>query len=149
MGIWKPESESDDGTALWHQLQDLGPQFAAYLLSFTMLGTFWLVFVGCKSPAENWLYAQNGKQIPGPSRGLHHLRQFLVLACQVEAVISPRSHIIEAVRLLTPVTEIMRRNDIKAITGGGGAEVLINHYEVVGLTKGQRLQQYRPHDCEK
>ena len=37
-----PESESDDGAALWHQLQDLGPQFAAYLLSFTMLGTFWL-----------------------------------------------------------------------------------------------------------
>lgn len=37
-----PESSGDDGSALWHQLQDLGPQFAAYLLSFTMLGTFWL-----------------------------------------------------------------------------------------------------------
>jgi uncharacterized membrane protein len=37
-----PESEAADSTALWHQLQDLGPQFAAYLLSFTMLGTFWL-----------------------------------------------------------------------------------------------------------
>jgi uncharacterized membrane protein len=37
-----PESEAADSSALWHQLQDLGPQFAAYLLSFTMLGTFWL-----------------------------------------------------------------------------------------------------------
>jgi uncharacterized membrane protein len=37
-----PETEADDSAALWHQLQDLGPQFAAYLLSFTMLGTFWL-----------------------------------------------------------------------------------------------------------
>src|SRR3954451_15137922 len=37
-----PESSGEDGSALWHQLQDLGPQFAAYLLSFTMLGTFWL-----------------------------------------------------------------------------------------------------------
>ena len=37
-----PEGEADDNAALWHQLQHLGPQFAAYLLSFTMLGTFWL-----------------------------------------------------------------------------------------------------------
>jgi uncharacterized membrane protein len=37
-----PETEADDSFALWHQLTDLGPQFAAYLLSFTMLGTFWL-----------------------------------------------------------------------------------------------------------
>ena len=37
-----PEGDADDNAALWHQLQHLGPQFAAYLLSFTMLGTFWL-----------------------------------------------------------------------------------------------------------
>lgn len=28
--------------ALWSQLNDLGPSLTAYLLSFTMLGTFWL-----------------------------------------------------------------------------------------------------------
>jgi uncharacterized membrane protein len=28
---------------LWEALLRLGPSFAAYLLSFTMLGTFWLV----------------------------------------------------------------------------------------------------------
>lgn len=28
--------------ALWHALSTLGPNFAAYLLTFTMLGTFWL-----------------------------------------------------------------------------------------------------------
>lgn len=28
--------------ALWHALSKLGPNLAAYLLSFTMLGTFWL-----------------------------------------------------------------------------------------------------------
>ena len=37
-----PKAEAEDGAALWHPLQDLGPQLAAYLLSFTMLGTFWL-----------------------------------------------------------------------------------------------------------
>jgi uncharacterized membrane protein len=31
---------SDRG--LWRALRELGPSFAAYLLSFTMLGTFWL-----------------------------------------------------------------------------------------------------------
>ncbi len=31
---------SDHG--LWHAILRLGPSFAAYLLSFTMLGTFWL-----------------------------------------------------------------------------------------------------------
>ena len=29
-------------SGLWHALLHLGPSFAAYLLSFTMLGTFWL-----------------------------------------------------------------------------------------------------------
>jgi uncharacterized membrane protein len=28
--------------ALWHGLSELGPRFAAFVLSFTMLGTFWL-----------------------------------------------------------------------------------------------------------
>jgi len=37
-----PETEANDSAALWHQLTGLGPQLAAYLLSFTMLGTFWL-----------------------------------------------------------------------------------------------------------
>jgi len=37
-----PPTEADGNHALWDQLRDLGPQFAAYLLSFTMLGTFWL-----------------------------------------------------------------------------------------------------------
>jgi uncharacterized membrane protein len=37
-----PDAEANDNAALWDQLQGLGPQFAAYLLSFTMLGTFWL-----------------------------------------------------------------------------------------------------------
>ncbi|MFF0341576.1 TMEM175 family protein [Kribbella sp. NPDC004875] len=35
-------TEASSNGALWHQLQALGPEFAAYLLSFTMLGTFWL-----------------------------------------------------------------------------------------------------------
>jgi uncharacterized membrane protein len=37
-----PEVEVDDNRALWDQLVAIGPQFMAYLLSFTMLGTFWL-----------------------------------------------------------------------------------------------------------
>src|SRR4051794_12287634 len=37
-----PSSAAGDNGELWDQLKDLGPQFAAYLLSFTMLGTFWL-----------------------------------------------------------------------------------------------------------
>ena len=37
-----PEVEADSNGALWDQVQDLAPQFGAYLLSFTMLGTFWL-----------------------------------------------------------------------------------------------------------
>ncbi|KAA0018065.1 TMEM175 family protein [Antrihabitans cavernicola] len=37
-----PAGEVDSSSALWHQVTSLGPQFAAYLLSFTMLGTFWL-----------------------------------------------------------------------------------------------------------
>jgi uncharacterized membrane protein len=32
----------DSNHALWSQLNDLGPSLSAYLLSFTMLGTFWL-----------------------------------------------------------------------------------------------------------
>jgi uncharacterized membrane protein len=35
-------SGTDSNHALWSQLNDLGPSFTAYLLSFTMLGTFWL-----------------------------------------------------------------------------------------------------------
>ena len=37
-----PDMHADDSRALWSQLNDLGPNVAAYLLSFTMLGTFWL-----------------------------------------------------------------------------------------------------------
>lgn len=33
---------ADTDHALWSQLNDLGPSLSAYLLSFTMLGTFWL-----------------------------------------------------------------------------------------------------------
>ncbi len=37
-----PAQKVTDSGALWNQLTDLGPNLAAYLLSFTMLGTFWL-----------------------------------------------------------------------------------------------------------
>jgi uncharacterized membrane protein len=37
-----PGAEAADSHALWSQLTDLAPNLAAYLLSFTMLGTFWL-----------------------------------------------------------------------------------------------------------
>jgi uncharacterized membrane protein len=37
-----PEKDAVGNRELWGQLHDLAPQFAAYLLSFTMLGTFWL-----------------------------------------------------------------------------------------------------------
>jgi uncharacterized membrane protein len=37
-----PETHAADSHDLWSQLTDLGPSLAAYLLSFTMLGTFWL-----------------------------------------------------------------------------------------------------------
>jgi uncharacterized membrane protein len=37
-----PRVAADDSHALWSQLNDLGPNLAAYVLSFTMLGTFWL-----------------------------------------------------------------------------------------------------------
>jgi len=37
-----PGVEAAGNHELWDQLQRLGPQFAAYLLSFTMLATFWL-----------------------------------------------------------------------------------------------------------
>jgi uncharacterized membrane protein len=37
-----PGRPADDSHALWSQLTDLGPNLAAYVLSFTMLGTFWL-----------------------------------------------------------------------------------------------------------
>src|SRR3954453_13315838 len=37
-----PEAHAATNHELWSQLTDLGPQFGAYLLSFSMLGTFWL-----------------------------------------------------------------------------------------------------------
>jgi TMEM175 potassium channel family protein len=37
-----PGHEAEDSSALWSQITHLGPALAAYLLSFTMLGTFWL-----------------------------------------------------------------------------------------------------------
>lgn len=37
-----PDVQASDSHALWSQLSDLGPNLAAYVLSFTMLGTFWL-----------------------------------------------------------------------------------------------------------
>jgi uncharacterized membrane protein len=37
-----PDRSAGDSRALWSQLTELGPSLAAYLLSFTMLGTFWL-----------------------------------------------------------------------------------------------------------
>jgi uncharacterized membrane protein len=37
-----PDLAASDSHQLWSQLTDLGPNLAAYLLSFTMLGTFWL-----------------------------------------------------------------------------------------------------------
>jgi uncharacterized membrane protein len=37
-----PDVAASDSHELWSQLTDLGPNLAAYLLSFTMLGTFWL-----------------------------------------------------------------------------------------------------------
>ncbi len=33
---------------LWHALSGLGPRLAAYVLSFTMLGIFWLAQNDCK-----------------------------------------------------------------------------------------------------
>lgn len=35
-------SKAATSDELWHQLGTVGPQVAAYVLSFTMLGTFWL-----------------------------------------------------------------------------------------------------------
>jgi uncharacterized membrane protein len=35
-------AHADDSHRLWSQLSHLGPSLAAYVLSFTMLGTFWL-----------------------------------------------------------------------------------------------------------
>lgn len=49
-------AESDLG--LWDALSKLGPSFAAYLLSFTMLGTFWLAqhtFLGLCSHTDRAL----------------------------------------------------------------------------------------------
>jgi uncharacterized membrane protein len=37
-----PATHASDSQELWSQLTGLGPSVAAYLLSFTMLGTFWL-----------------------------------------------------------------------------------------------------------
>lgn len=37
-----PDAHATTSSDLWHQLRDLGPQLAAYVLSFSMLGTFWL-----------------------------------------------------------------------------------------------------------
>jgi uncharacterized membrane protein len=37
-----PDLEATTSRELWDQLTDLGPQLAAYALSFSMLGTFWL-----------------------------------------------------------------------------------------------------------
>jgi len=37
-----PHTHAADSHQLWSQLTGLGPSVAAYLLSFTMLGTFWL-----------------------------------------------------------------------------------------------------------
>jgi uncharacterized membrane protein len=37
-----PETHAADSHELWSQITSLGPSLAAYLLSFTMLGTFWL-----------------------------------------------------------------------------------------------------------
>jgi uncharacterized membrane protein len=37
-----PDEHASDSHELWSQLTGLGPSVAAYVLSFTMLGTFWL-----------------------------------------------------------------------------------------------------------
>lgn len=37
-----PDVKAHDSHRLWSQLSHLGPNLAAYVLSFTMLGTFWL-----------------------------------------------------------------------------------------------------------
>ena len=37
-----PDTHASDSHELWSQLTGLGPSVAAYVLSFTMLGTFWL-----------------------------------------------------------------------------------------------------------
>jgi uncharacterized membrane protein len=37
-----PDVHATTSSVLWDQLVDLAPQFAAYVLSFSMLGTFWL-----------------------------------------------------------------------------------------------------------
>jgi uncharacterized membrane protein len=37
-----PDHPAADSHALWSQLTEVGPGVAAYVLSFTMLGTFWL-----------------------------------------------------------------------------------------------------------
>lgn len=37
-----PDANASTSKELWDQLTGLAPQFAAYLLSFSMLGTFWL-----------------------------------------------------------------------------------------------------------
>src|SRR4051794_10205042 len=37
-----PDSDLNTNRALWDSLTDLAPQLAAYALTFTMLGTFWL-----------------------------------------------------------------------------------------------------------
>jgi uncharacterized membrane protein len=42
LDVGLPETKARGNHALWEQLHGLAPQFAAYLLSFTMLGTFWL-----------------------------------------------------------------------------------------------------------
>src|SRR5215472_3337096 len=42
LGLRVPVDAAGTEHGLWDGLLKLGPSFAAYLLSFTMLGTFWL-----------------------------------------------------------------------------------------------------------
>src|SRR5215472_7231884 len=42
LGLRVPAGAISTDHGLWKALLTLGPSFAAYLLSFTMLGTFWL-----------------------------------------------------------------------------------------------------------
>ena len=102
------------------------------------------IFLWSKCPAKGGLNTQQGKQVPGAGGGGHHFRRIRVFSSQVATPPAPRGHIRKAMRLLAPIIEVPGRHHVVRIIAF--AKVLIDHHQLVRVTKRQRLQEHRPDD---
>ena len=120
-------------------------------MSMTTLESGWSSDSVKVRPNAGWT-PRSGNKFQVPAAAVDHLRQFTLLAGEVELPPAPCGHVLKAVGLRAPVVVVGGRNKVVVEPIPGlpiAAEMFEDHDEPAGIAERERLEQDRPHDSEE